>query len=183
MVRQPLRGARKEMLDLRIVTTSVGLLLEQSSNSITCRRDWRETSPTRYGLQHRSLQQREGTHDPPQRIASQPLPSMKSTKSSNKTTNHHCPSCDHLKTLNSNRTPNHILRHPCLQKLCTYSPLPTLTTGLKSAHFAFTGTTVPPKATHPILPTGPTNLPPGSQPAVPPAPSPIHTSPFNSNLE
>lgn len=104
MVRQPFRGARKGILDVRILMTSVGLLLEQSSNSIACGRDWKEASRNSHGLQHRSLNQRERTHDPPQRIASLRLQSIKSTNSSNMAINHHCLFCDHHQTVSSNRT-------------------------------------------------------------------------------
>ena len=51
------------------VLTVIGILLEQSSNSTARRRNGTETSRDSYGLQHWGFDQRQGTHNSPQRIA------------------------------------------------------------------------------------------------------------------
>lgn len=151
------------MLDARFIMTSVGLLLEQSSNSIACRRDWRETCRHGHGIQHRSLDQRKGTYNPPKRIASQPLPSLKRSISSNVSTFHHCLDNHHVQNTQLQQNSNFTLSGtPASNRICTHPPLPVRTTGLTSPHFGFTGITGPPNAIHPMPATVPKFPPLGS---------------------
>ena len=59
----------KRIRERKPVLTVIGILLEQSGNSTARRRDGPETSRDSHGFQHWGFDQRQGTHNSPQRIA------------------------------------------------------------------------------------------------------------------